>query len=124
MSTIPGAGFGVFATRCIQPWMYICKYGGVVYKDVTEVEMAGVIGDSDAVYYSPSDAVGIIGSKLTFGPYVNDPRDDTRCNCRIVYANGMCKLMALESEIDAGDELFLPYGDDYWRVFGNRVSNV
>ena len=85
--------------------------------------MERYVGDSDAVFYSPKDRVGIIGSKTTFGPYINDPRDDLCCNCRIQYSNGKFKMIALENEINIGDELFWPYGDDYWRVFGNKKAN-
>ena len=117
MSTIPDAGFGVFATRTIKPWAYICKYGGKIVRDTSEENLAKIIGEADAVYYSPMYNTGVIGSKTTYGPMINDPRDESKENCRIEYFKNKFRVIALETEIEPDEELFLTYGEDYWRRF-------
>jgi len=116
-STIPDAGFGVFALKTIKPWTNICKYGGQIYSNISEMKFAKKTGESDAAYYSPTYLTGIIGSKTTYGPLINDPRDETKLNCRIVYSKKQFRVIALESEIEIGEELFLSYGEDYWKKF-------
>jgi hypothetical protein len=81
----------------------------------------------DSTYFDPISHKIVYGSKLTFGPYANDPRDDLRVNAKIKYVNttGKFGLYALEDDIEKGEEIFVAYGDDYWcDVNINQESDI
>jgi hypothetical protein len=73
------------------------------------------------MFHDTNAQIAIYGDKNTFGPLANDPRDETRDNAKIVYVNSKrsFKLQVLENAIEPGEEIFVSYGDDYWKDFKN-----
>lgn len=54
-----------------------------------------------------------IAETSCFGRYINDPRDDTLVNAKVVLKGGRLVVIAI-MDIYEGDEIFIDYGADYW----------
>lgn len=50
-----------------------------------------------------------------YGRFINDPRNDHLVNARIVMRGDKMVVIALE-EIKPGQEIFISYGEDYWKA--------
>lgn len=49
-----------------------------------------------------------------YGRYANDPIKNTLVNARLTNRNNVVEVRATKS-IKAGKEIFISYGDDYWK---------
>lgn len=113
-STIPGAGFGLFALEDIRKDEYISTYTGELISD-SEAERRGTVYDSEEHSYifsltrEQSLDAAILGNKLR---YVNHrAMGEENCyarNCR-VQGNTVVTLLA-SRDIKYGEELFFDYG--------------
>ena len=111
-STIPGAGFGIVATRPLPVGTRVLYSGDIM----------PLHGDGDGgAYYlqlTRDRAVDAARTNAGDGRWLNDPRNTgKRGNCKFV-ADHRRKQGAIVTTrpIDAGDELLVPYGASYWRL--------
>ena len=113
-STIEGAGYGLFmAQPNIKAGGLITTYEG---KRITRAEAE----ESDSGYIF--ETVTKEGTHLCidardetscFGRYINDPRDDTLVNAKVVLKGGRLVVIAT-TDLYEGDEVFISYGAEYW----------
>ena len=126
-STIEGAGWGLFSTAVIDKKDIICSYEGARFEGDYDESSAGE--GKDYVAMAKMFKVSKDG-KITkeikvyvdsweedscYGRYVNDPLNDHLVNARIVMRGDKMVLVALE-EIRPGQEIFISYGEDYWKA--------
>jgi hypothetical protein len=114
-STIPGAGKGIFALRKYSKGDIICEYTGreVPLEEVKSPEFLTTVA------YQISSTMCIVPQEIgsdvitCLGAYINDPLDQTRDNCELTTRAGKALIVATQN-IQLFQELFLPYGPDYW----------
>lgn len=110
-STIPGAGFGLFAGERIKKGQNISRYWGRVV-DMNE-------SDNSSVYLLDlEDGRGIdaIDSMDCPARYANDARGEGN-NAQFVHSSGVYIYMVATRDIEEGEEIFVDYGPDYWIIF-------
>lgn len=117
-STLPGAGKGLFTKKFIPKGTRIIEYKGRVttWKEVEH--------DHDNAYLFTVHPGHVIDAKRSYkalARYANDARGFTRVkgitnNC--LYYRDENDRVFLESrqDIPAGSEIFVSYGNDYWKV--------
>lgn len=129
-STIPGAGLGLFATRTYerctrQGGCPIAEFGGEVR---TTAEFAA--NQSDYGLVLSGDRV-LDGRRTNSGlaRYANDkrPGDPGYPNVKTMIrekrdGNGATINLRPGRRIEAGEEIFVPYGDSYWGKNGDGVK--
>lgn len=121
-SMIPNAGLGLFATRQFPPKKKIVEYTG----RIISVKEANKLPNSNAYLAQLGQRVidGEDPLQSSVARYANDPRKSgMKANVKFT-ANYAKKTMWLESVkvIKAGDEILLPYGDDYWKESESNSS--
>ena len=111
-SAIPGAGFGIVATRALPVGTRVLYSGDVM----------PLHGDGDGgTYYlqlTQERAVDAARTNAGDGRWLNDPRNTgKRANCKFT-ADHRRKQGGIVTTrpIEAGDELLVPYGASYWRL--------
>jgi len=118
VSTIPGAGKGLFTKVFIPKGSYIIEYTGRIttWKEVNSGESF-----NGYVYYINRNYV-IDGQtdKKSLGRYANDARglakiDGINNNSRYVEEDKRVFIVA-KKDIEAGSEIFVAYGKEYWDV--------
>jgi hypothetical protein len=114
-STIPGAGKGIFALRKYSKGDVICEYTG---REVPLVEVKSPNFHTTVAYQISSKMCIVpqdIGSDVItcLGAYINDPLDRATDNCELTTRAGKAFVVATQN-IQLFQELFLPYGPDYW----------
>lgn len=146
-SLIPFAGKGLFAGKNFKRCDVITEYAGEIVRDekfVQEYERASLLNADTTPFhyywnlgrYHGVDA-GKVGHRKGFpgGHILNDPRNDQLWNCQLksVMASEYPDLgksynygketvnirlvVVATRDINAGEELFHPYGEDYWNKF-------
>ena len=115
-STIPGAGKGLFTLKFIAKGKKITEYKGKVsnWKEVNHND-----GMNAYIYYVNKNHV-IDGSTNTdnLARYINDakgcePGERPKNNCYFVN-EGIRVFIEAKRDIEAGAELFVGYGKEYW----------
>ncbi len=126
-STLPNAGKGLFTKTFIAAGTRITEYKGRVtaWKEVEH--------DHDNAYLFTVNEGHVIDARRSlksFARYANDARGFTRIkgitnNC--IYVQDEANRVFLESkrDIPAGAEIFVSYGNDYWKVMreNRRIEN-
>jgi hypothetical protein len=109
------AGKGLVALKSIKGNQTFGDFGG------TEVELSTEafkyvhpymleVNDSERIrYFDCSDY------NIGYGRFINDPFDEALSNVKIVLESGRPRMLALR-DIEAGEELLMSYGWDYWSL--------
>lgn len=117
-STLPGAGKGLFTKTFIPAGTRIVEYKGKV------TTWKAVEDDHDNAYLftvHPGHVIDASRSFKTFARYANDARGFTRIkgitnNCIYVQDENDRVFLESKRDIPAGGEIFVSYGNDYWKV--------
>jgi len=122
LSTIPNAGYGLFALRDIKKGERFTMYGGVYMSDNYFVFKQKQTPPSNYVVPMTAPDVGIIDGELCFrlnemGRWINDFRDPQRNNCQFSQLNETQSAVEATRFIAAGEEIGITYGEDrYWCI--------
>lgn len=117
-SRIPGAGQGLFATREFKKGQTICLYGDVnTTSEEYEENQSGY-----GVQYSRDEVADAASTQAGIGRYADDCKVANRphaCagnNARFAI-NRRARRVTLKAtkKIKVGDEIYVPYGRQYWR---------
>jgi hypothetical protein len=120
-SNLPDAGHGLFAKKAIKAGSYICDYDGELIDGTIYPPSFNKI---DTGFWSQIDQKAVIGNRtFSYGPYINDPLNNIQINCKIRYnrARKVFEVIALDSKISAGSELYTSYGPAFWAT---RISSM
>lgn len=118
VSTIPNAGYGLFALRDIEEGERFAMYGGLYMSDSYFVFKQ----TPPSAYIVPLDTHAIIDGELCFrlnemGRWINDFRDPRRNNCQFIQLNETQMAVEAKRFIAAGEEIGITYGEDsYWCI--------
>lgn len=114
-STIPGIGFGLFATRDYDKWEFVTEYGGVKITEEdhnanrSEYVLKGFDGelwDASIVLYPFSEQ----------GRWINDARGTTnQYNTFWRSGDDRSPRVVTMAPVAAGQEFFINYGEEYWK---------
>jgi hypothetical protein len=107
-STIPNAGYGLFATQNLLEGTHPCTYG------TCRVDGLNHISHYDTVY-DDGHYISIGDRNKDYGCWCNDPLDQTLVNCIIDHDGAQQHRLKIRWDVTAGEELFLEYGEDYWK---------
>ncbi|OLY91583.1 hypothetical protein SAMN05444008_103186 [Cnuella takakiae] len=117
-STLPNAGQGLFTKTFIPAGTRIVEYKGRIttWKEVED--------DHDNAYLFTVTEDHVIDARKalkTFARYANDARGFTRIkgitnNCYYVQDEENRVFIEAKRDIPAGGEIFVGYGNDYWKV--------
>ena len=118
-SSVPGAGQGLFVERDVRKGQVVCAYTG------QRINIAEMLRRKD-----PNDRAYVMGFGLNkylcardrpqvLARFINDHADPARHNVRFVklWEERRADVVALR-DIAAGEELFVSYGSNYWKVHG------
>jgi len=121
-STIPGAGNGLFTKKFIPKGTRIVEYKGrkTVWKEVKDDDHNGYIYSINR-----NHVIDALKTKSALARYANDAKGLTRIkgitnNAEYVNENYRAYIEATK-DIPAGAEIFVSYGDDYWRVIRENI---
>lgn len=118
VSTIPNSGKGLFAKKDFKKGEYICKFTGD-YIDGKELEKRDVGGARSAyfIYIDDDTTLDVYDSKC-LAKYANDAEGFRKIrgkrNNSTLTQDGKNIYIQATKDIDAGDEIFVGYGKDYW----------
>ena len=107
-SLIENAGDGLFALKKIAEGTKFCRYKG---KLLTQ-------RPNRPGKYTVEGPAGMFlrGDRTSsYGPYANDRMIDHLANAKIVWEGSQAYLCATQ-DIFPGEEVYVSYGDDYWRM--------
>jgi len=121
-STIPGAGNGLFTKKFIPKGTRIVEYKGrkTIWKEVKDDDHNGYIYSINR-----NHVIDALKTKSALARYANDAKGLTRIkgitnNAEYVNENYRAYIEATK-DIPAGAEIFVSYGDDYWRVIRENI---
>jgi len=128
-STIEEAGWGLFAATEFSERDIICSYEGAKLPLNFKEEEAVVGRDYIAMGKKPRgktgkfDTVYIDAWELDscYGRFINDPIDDELVNAKIVVKGNKFYVLATD-KIVPGQEIFISYGESYWRARQQMLS--
>ena len=117
-SLLPGAGKGLFTTIEIPKGSRIVEYKGKLRKWKEVKHLDGINGY--LMLINRNEAIDALPAKNTFGRYANDARGLSRFaglrnNAEYVVDGKRCFIEATR-HIRAGEEIFVFYGEAYWRL--------
>ena len=116
-STIPGAGFGIFATRSLPKGTRILYTGDLVPLNSN---------DDGGPYYlelSQRTAVDAARTNAGDGRWINDPKGSgKRPNCAFA-VHGQRAVVKTSRVIESGEELLVSYGGGYWRYHAGQAGS-
>jgi SET domain-containing protein len=125
-STLPGVGMGLFTRTEIPKGTRICEYKGRVmtWKEV-EAEVDDHIGY--VFWFSNNRVIDAWKTKKGVAHFANDAKGIVRKqgvtnNSEYVIENGRCYIAATK-KIEAGAEIFVGYGAEYWRAIRYNLKN-
>lgn len=122
-STLPGAGKGLFAKDFIPKGARIVEYKGRI---TTWKEVDGLDGQNGYIYYVKRDHV-IDASRHTkaLARYANDAKGLHRLkgltNNADYVEDGLRVYIESKKNIQAGEEIFVDYGKEYWDVIRHNL---
>lgn len=116
-STIKGAGMGLFARRAIRARAIICEYRG----DAVEKEAAFNKSLNRDYFIFTLEGKLLDGKRIdNKARWANDARDPSRNNARFEQAEGGRVNLVSTRRIERGEEIFVSYGEEYWREAENE----
>lgn len=122
-SQLPKAGNGLFALKAFRRGDIVCEYEGEIVT-WAECERRSDEGHEGYVFFfSKNRCVDAYFTPWAFGRYANDARgigrvEGLRNNAQyeIKTRNGEKRVFIVATmSIQPGEEIFVHYGDDYWR---------
>lgn len=124
-SSIPGAGLGLFAKKDISKNSIITYYDGI-YISKTEADQLKEKNKHWHVITIDRLLSYIDGLKkpLPFrgaGSFANDAKDPSLTNAKFWRNSNKIWVKAIKN-IKKGDEIFVSYGKQYWRIFEQVYS--
>lgn len=123
-STLPNAGKGLFTKVFIPKGTLIVEYKGKIttWKDVKDDD-----GKNAYIFYVKRyHVIDAWPTKKPLARYANDARGLTRIkgvtnNCDYI-TKGLKAYVESKKNIEAGSEIFVDYGPDYWKVIRENIS--
>jgi len=123
-STLPNAGKGLFTKVSIPKGALIVEYRGKVttWKDVKDDD-----GKNGYIFYVKRyHVIDALPTKKPLARYANDARGLTRIkgltnNCDYI-TKGLKAYIESKRSIEAGSEIFVDYGPDYWKVIRENMA--
>jgi uncharacterized protein len=123
-STIPGSGNGLFTKKFIAKGTRILEYKGRIstWKEANHED-----GANGYIYYvKRTHVIDAKPYKSALARYANDARGLTRVkgiinNCEYV-EEGVNVYIHAKRDINAGEELLVPYGAEYWQVIRYNIK--
>src|SRR5688572_4029776 len=123
-STLPNAGKGLFTKVAIPKGELVVEYKGKVttWKDVKDDD-----GKNGYIFYVKRyHVIDALPTKKPLARYANDARGLTRIkgitnNCDYV-TKGLKAYIETKKAIEAGSEIFVDYGPDYWKVIRENIA--
>lgn len=123
VSTIPGAGKGLFVMVDVPKGAIITEYVGLrtTWKEVEDDV------DNPYIYYIDDDHVIDAQNDIrSFGRYANDAAGLSRVphlkNNSVYYEENNRVYIKAAKNIAAGSEVLVPYGKDYWRQVRENIK--
>ena len=123
-SLIPGAGMGLFTTVFIPKGTRIVEYKGkmTTWKEVEHDYKNGYIYSID-----PKHVIDAKTYKKALGRYANDARGLVTTNGLInnsrYTVDGLKVFIEATKNIQAGSEIFVSYGKEYWEVMRKNLDD-
>jgi len=115
-SKIPGSGKGLFTKKTIAKGTRIVEYKGKIktWKEVKEHP----VFNGYVYYINRNCVIDAMNYKKAFGRFANDAKGTTQIpgvknNCRYEVDGSKVYITAI-TNIDAGAEIFVSYGKEYW----------
>ena len=141
-STISGAGLGLFAGKTFQPKEFITWYDGDI-QNATESDLREVRDSTELCKWSHVATVGkhriIHGLQAPIagrggGSFINDNHDPMTAYNAQLYTmestldprtpQGRELYIQATKKISPGEEIFMPYGRDYWKHFHDSYPDA
>jgi hypothetical protein len=120
-SLIRGAGIGVFnGPRLKRAGSLVTDFTGPRFTNETEARQS----NSDSIFQAPIGDIFVVGDKSSsYGPWINDPLDAVKTNCRLIYnaRNDTFEVYVLGDDIEPYNEIYIAYGEDYWKSHLDRA---
>ena len=123
-STLPGSGKGLFTNVFIPKGTRIAEYKGKIttWKDVDHQN-----GTNSYIFFvTKNHVVDGLGHEDAVARYINDARGFTRIkgitnNC-IYVVEGLKIFVESKKSIQAGSEIFVDYGKEYWDIMKQNAK--
>ena len=114
-SRIPQAGNGLFSNRRFQKGELVCEYTGKV------LTLLQAIRTPDKTYMMGGFGLNVHLDAQecpeSMGRYINDPRNPELLNVEFVKLRDARKALVVATrDIEVDEELYVSYGEGYWRV--------
>lgn len=123
-SQLPNAGKGLFTTKAIPKGTRIVEYKGrrSAWKDVRDED-----GKNGYIFYiNRNHVIDALPTKKALARYANDARGLTRIkgivNNADYVVDGLKAYIESKKDIAAGEEIFVDYGKDYWKVIRENMK--
>ena len=109
-STIANAGLGVFVCKDIPAGAYIDAYTGNLLSIATSL-----------YYFQIDDGIGIDAGSYPrcYMAMLNDGFEKNNCEFRVDDETRQVSLWSIR-DVVAGEELFVSYGNDFWKGFNKN----
>ena len=109
-STITNAGLGVFVEKNIPAGAYIDMYTGDLLSIATSL-----------YYFQIDDGIGIDAGSYPrcYMAMLNDGFEKNNCEFRVDDETRQVSLWSIR-DVVAGEELFVSYGNDFWKGFNKN----
>jgi uncharacterized protein len=123
-STIPNSGKGLFTKKFIPKGTRIVEYKGKIsaWKDVKDED-----GRNGYIFYiNRNHVIDALPVKSALARYANDARGLVKIkgvnnNCDYI-SEGVKAYIESKKDIEAGSEIFVDYGKDYWKVIRENIK--
>lgn len=123
-STIPNSGKGLYTKKFIPKGTRIVEYKGRIssWKDVKDED-----GKNGYIFYvTRNHVINALPVKSALARYANDARGLVRIkgvtnNCDYI-TEGKKAYIESKKDIDAGEEILVDYGTDYWKVIRENMK--
>ena len=115
-STIPGAGLGLFTRRPILKGTFIIEYKGRIspWKKVNSMDGANPY----IMYVNRNHVIDALSFKKAKAKFANDARGlkkiKGKTNNSVYIKKGLRVYIQAKKNIEAGSEILVNYGKDYW----------
>ena len=122
-STLPDAGKGLFTRKAIPKGTRIVEYKGKrsKWKDVKDED-----GKNGYIFYiNRNNVINALPVKTALARYANDARGLVRITGLVNNAeyvvDGLKAFIESKRDIPANSEIFVDYGNDYWKVIRENM---
>jgi SET domain-containing protein len=123
-SQLPNAGMGLYTTKPIPKGTRIVEYKGrrSKWKDVADED-----GRNGYIFYiNRNHVINALPTKKALARYANDARGFVRIkgllNNADYVVDGLKAYIESKTDIAAGEEIFVDYGKDYWKVIRENMK--